>query len=83
MSTQPETKTKTKTYNTWTDVYMDFMDIMDDCIANIEDPDEAFETMERRVELLYAQHKGEPLWDDAYKRWCDADPESNEWLGGK
>lgn len=27
------------------------------------------------VENLYAQHKGEPAWDEAYRRWHEWDDE--------
>lgn len=47
----------------WTDVYEQFSDIIDTYL-----PDEI--RINDEVEKLYNQHKGDPVWDEAYKRWC-------------
>jgi hypothetical protein len=63
------TKPEPKTYDCWTEAYAEFEAIVNDCFANIKDPDDVEEAIERRVEDLYAQHKGDPVWDSAYTRW--------------
>lgn len=46
----------------WTDAYEHFNAIVDKHF-----PDE--NKIESEVENLYSQHKGEPDWDEAYRRW--------------
>lgn len=79
MSTNTSTQThlKPKTYNTWADVYMEFMEIMDQILETTLDHNAAHVLIEMNVNALYAQHGGDPLWDAAYERWIapsDDDP---------
>lgn len=46
----------------WTTVYEQFEEIV-----NIYFPDE--EEIEAKVKELYMEHKGEPDWDEAWRRW--------------
>lgn len=34
--------------------------------------------IEKAIEALWAQHKGEPAWDAAYYRWCEGHQEREE-----
>ena len=51
------------TESSWTDAYEQFSDIVDTYF-----PDET--KINDEVEKLYNQHKGDTVWDEAYKRWC-------------
>lgn len=46
----------------WTDVYEEFIAIADECFPNEEE-------VENRIEKFYSEHKGEPVWDEAWRRW--------------
>jgi hypothetical protein len=50
----------------WHEAYQNFISIIDDHF-----PDE--EKIEASVEELYNQHKGDPDWDEAYRRWHEED----------
>lgn len=70
--TQTESTTTTrKTYDSWSDVYMEFMEILDRILESTPDHDEARELIAGEVDQLYAQHEGDPLWDSAYERWIE------------
>lgn len=49
----------------WISAYRQFIDIT---LKNF--PDE--EKIRQQVEVLYNIHKGDPIWDEAWKRWNDA-----------
>lgn len=51
----------------WTDAYQHFIDIVDK--AETIDP----EKIKTSVDELYKKHKGEPVWDEAYRRWNETD----------
>lgn len=55
----------------WEDAYRQFTEIVDN---NIGDPDQ----IEKRVDALYAKHKGEEDWDFAYRRWMEGSDELTE-----
>ncbi len=55
--------------STWTGPYSEFMKILD--IPHILSSPGSEQIIERKVDALYAQHKGEPAWDEAYQRWCE------------
>lgn len=60
-------------YKTWTDVYMEFLDIYDHVLSVTKDHDEAHEIIQHHVDALYEKHAGDPIWDSAYERWYDTD----------
>ena len=59
----------------WWEVYKEFDKIvnraLDEAICGNTTQAEAEQTIQREVDNLYAQHKGEPLWDEAYRRWYE------------
>jgi hypothetical protein len=60
-----------KTYNSWVDCYQEFIEIMDRVLLFDQTFDEHVEQLRKEVNELYAQHKGEPVWDKAYELWCE------------
>lgn len=46
----------------WTDVYAQFEEIVDENFPFVDEIND-------QVDALYAEHKGEPAWDEAYERW--------------
>ena len=46
----------------WTDAYEQIIEVVEECF-----PDE--EAIEARVEELYLEHKGDPIWEEAWRRW--------------
>ena len=63
----------------WYTVYRQFLTILEEILldnqrASIQ---EVSEMVNREIDDLYAQHKGEPAWDEAYRRWHEFD-DSNE-----
>ena len=52
-------------HDAWTDVYKQFERIVN---ANMSNPDR----IEQKVDALYAQHRGEKDWDEAYRRWKES-----------
>lgn len=55
----------------WTDVYEKFTDIVRKNFPNTE-------VINKEVEGLYNEHKGETMWDEAYYRWCQGDESLTE-----
>lgn len=55
----------------WTDVYEKFTDIVRKNFPNTE-------LINKEVEDLYNEHKGETMWDEAYYRWCQGDESLTE-----
>lgn len=52
--------------DTWQDAYAYFTDIVDkEFAAGFPD----LESVEEKVTELYLQHKGDPIWDEAWERW--------------
>jgi len=46
----------------WMTVYEQFTNIVDECFPNEDE-------IETKVKELYLEHKGEPSWDEAWRRW--------------
>lgn len=56
----------------WTDVYSQFEEIVDENFPFVDEIND-------KVDALYAEHKGEPAWDEAYERWnTTVGPEDND-----
>ena len=53
----------------WTDVYDKFNDIAEKCNYDAD-------KTAKRVYNLYMIHKGDPDWDEAYRRWIDTDEDA-------
>lgn len=62
----------------WTDVYMQFMDILDRVLEITPDHTEARKLIQKEVDELYAQHEGDPAWDLAYERWIEPSDDDEE-----
>lgn len=43
-------------------------------------PRAAYAEAQQVVETLYAQHKGEPAWDEAYRRWHEWDGAEEDYI---
>jgi len=70
-------------YFHWTDAYKELEEvafkILDGALdPNGHAPDDVVAEVESAVERLYAQHKGEPAWDEAYRRWHEWDDETKD-----
>ena len=61
----------TEEMTSWTDVYEKFTDIVRKNFPNTE-------LINKEVEDLYNEHKGETMWDEAYYRWCQGDESLTE-----
>ena len=46
----------------WEDVYEQLLEVVDECW-----PDE--EAIAIAVEELYLEHEGDPIWEEAWRRW--------------
>lgn len=59
----------------WWEIYKEFDKIvnktLDQAINGNTTQAEGEQIIQREVDNLYAQHKGEPVWDEAYRRWCE------------
>ena len=56
-------------YTSWTQAYQEFADIVDNSPA---------EQIDSKVEALYLQHEGDPVWDLAYERWIEPSDDDEE-----
>ena len=70
-STNPITENKQSTYKSWVDCYRDFISISDRILDDATNHDEAHIQIKTEVDALYAQHTGEYIWDEAYRRWYE------------
>ena len=61
-------KLKKKLKESWTDVYSQFIDIID---KHSSDEENYENNISKEVEELYSGHKGEPDWDKAYEKWLE------------
>lgn len=55
----------------WNDAYKYFTDISDKYFPNTK-------KIESEVKKLYSEHKGDPCWDEAYRRWLDSPNEEDD-----
>lgn len=58
----------------WRDVYREFEDI----VESVDVGPMMSTDIEKQIDALYEQHKGEPAWDEAYHRWCETRNEMEE-----
>ena len=56
-------------FNSWTDAYSTFIAISDTVLDTGINHDTAHIIINKCVDTMYATHKGEPVWDEAYRRW--------------
>ena len=60
----------------WHDVYKEFDKIIDKYFPNER-------KIEAEVRALYMKHKGDPAWDEAYRRWMDSPTEDSKTIDSK
>jgi hypothetical protein len=56
-------------YAHWTDVYKEFEAIVEN---------NPVDQIDSKVEALYLQHEGDPVWDLAYLKWIEPSDDDEE-----
>jgi flagellar biosynthesis chaperone FliJ len=70
----------TPTSISWHAAYRQFLTILEETLSENQraSTQTVSELVNQKINDLYAQHKGEPAWDEAYRRWHESDDEGEE-----
>lgn len=72
------TGTETQTTTSWHVAYRKFLTILEEILLDNQRAgiQTVSELVNQKINDLYEQHKGEPAWDEAYRRWHEFDDDN-------